>query len=117
MSERARNRVHTQDSANVWLLEIEPEPTVKINPMDAETRTIQNGDYVEVFNNRGRAVAKAVLSSGIRPGVLVYPKGWQASQFKAGSWTELLTDEFESIAVNMSFFDNAVEARKWNEEV
>jgi anaerobic selenocysteine-containing dehydrogenase len=117
MSERNRNFCHTQDTGNTWLNEIDPEPSLKINPEDAAPRDIHNGDYVEVYNDRGRAVAKAVLTPAIRPGSLMYPKGWNKHQFKAGRFSELLTDVFDPLAVNMSFFDNVVELRVWDGEV
>ena len=52
-SERARNRYHTQDAESPWMLEIEPEPIVRLNPRDAAPRGLAEGDYVDVFNTRG----------------------------------------------------------------
>lgn len=116
-SERARNRFHSQGFQSSWLLEIDPEPNVRISTADAAARGIKKGDYVEVYNDRGNAVAKAVVTAALRPGVLVYPKGWQMHQFKAGSWAELSSAAFDPVGVNDSFFDTAVEVRLWNEEV
>ncbi|MDE0308425.1 MAG: molybdopterin-dependent oxidoreductase [Acidiferrobacterales bacterium] len=48
---------------------------VEINPQDAETHAIADGDVVEVFNERGKAVLKIVVSDKTRPGVLYSPKG------------------------------------------
>ena len=112
-SERSRNRHHTNGFELPWLLEALPEPTLKINPVDAEARGIENGDYVEVFNDRGNAVARASINPGIRPGVLVYPKGWQRHQYKEGSFSDLSVHEFNPVAVNSSFMDAAVEMRVW----
>ncbi|MEG0758583.1 MAG: molybdopterin-dependent oxidoreductase, partial [Raoultibacter sp.] len=77
MSERPRYRVHSQWFNTPLLREIDPEPYVKINPVDAKARNIADGSYVECYNDRGTAVAKAIFSDAIRPGVLLYPKGWQ----------------------------------------
>lgn len=63
MSERPRYRVHSQWFNTPLLREIDPEPFVKINPVDAEARGITDGSYVECFNDRGTAVAKAVFRS------------------------------------------------------
>lgn len=115
-SVRARNRWHTQGFEKVWMLEIMAEPTLYVNPADAESRGIVSGDYVEVFNDRGHAVAKAIPDPGLRPGMLVYPKGWQAHQFKSGSFSDILSAEYDPVAVNSSFFDNVVEMRAWNKE-
>ena len=116
LSERPRFRVHSMWSDNAYLRELDPEPTVKMNPADAEERGIKNGDYVEVYNDRGHCVAKALLNDGIRPGCMVYPKSWQMYQHKAGCWSELLTSAYDPVGVNESYFDNLVEVRVWNEE-
>ena len=116
LSERPRFRVHSMWSDNAYLRELDPEPTIKMNPADAEVRGIADGDYVEVYNDRGHCVARAVLNDGIRPGCMVYPKSWQQHQHKAGCWSELLTSEYDPVGVNESYFDNLVEVRVWNEE-
>ncbi|MBQ1509266.1 MAG: molybdopterin-dependent oxidoreductase [Selenomonadaceae bacterium] len=116
LSERPRFRVHSMWSDNVYLRELDPEPTVKINPDDAAQRGISDGDYVEVYNDRGHCVAKAVYNEAIRPGCLVYPKSWQMNQHKAGCWSELLTSAYDPVGVNESYFDNLVEIRVWEEE-
>lgn len=114
MSERPRYRVHSQWFSTPLLRELDPEPFVKINPKDAEARGIADGDYVECFNDRGFAVAKAVFSEGIRPGTLQYPKGWQLSQHKAGGWSMLSSTEFDSFAVNNNFMDVLCDVRVWD---
>lgn len=117
MSERPRFRVHTQWWGVPWLRELEPEPILKINSSDAAARDIANGDYVEVFNDRGHAVAKAVVTEGIRPGAMTYPKGWQKSQHVAGSFSELTSSRHDPVGVNSSFFDVLADVRKWNGQV
>lgn len=117
LSERARFRVHSMWFDTPWLRELDPEPIVKINPADAEPRGITDGSHVEVFNDRGRAVAKAVLTQGIKPGCLTYPKGWQRHQHIAGSFSELNSNVVDPVGVNMSFFDATVDIRPWTEEV
>ena len=114
MSERPRYRVHSQWFSAPLLRELDPEPFVKINPKDAAARGIGDGDYVECYNDRGFAVAKAVLSEAIRPGTLVYPKGWQLDQHKDGGWSQLSSTEFDSFAVNNNFMDVLCEVRVWN---
>lgn len=114
MSERPRYRVHSQWFSVPLLRELDPEPIVKINPADARERGIENNDYVECFNDRGHAVAKAMYSEGVRPGTLVYPKGWQRYQHKAGGWSELSSTEFDVFTVNGNFMDVLCEVRKWD---
>lgn len=116
MSERARNRYHTQDFESLWLLETESEPIIRINPIDAEARGISENDYVEVFNSRSSCVVRARLSSALKPGTVIYPKGWQMSQFKKGCWGALHNGEFDPVGVNSSYYDSVCEIRKWDEE-
>lgn len=113
MSERPRYRVHSQWFNTPLLREIDTEPFVKINPVDAEARGITDGSYVECFNDRGTAVAKAVFSEAIRPGTLLYPKGWQLNQHKAGGWSLLSSTEFDVFAVNNNFMDVLCDVRVW----
>jgi anaerobic selenocysteine-containing dehydrogenase len=113
MSERARNRYHTQNFESQWLQEIEPEPIVRMNPDDAQARNIRESDYVYVENTRGHAVARARISSGIRPGMVIYPKGWQMHQFKSGCWGALHNSEFDPVGCNSSYFDSVCEVTLW----
>lgn len=115
MSKRPRFRVHSQWFDNPWLRELDPEPTVEINPRDAVKYGIESGDYVECINDLGHCVAKAVLSEGVRPGTLVYAKSWQINQHKAGCWSELAHRIHEPIACNTGFMDIRCEIRPWSE--
>jgi molybdopterin-containing oxidoreductase family molybdopterin binding subunit len=117
LSERPKFRVHSQWFATPWLRELDPEPVVKINPRDAAARNITNGEHVEVFNDRGHAVVKAVFSQALKPGVMKFPKGWQKKQYIAGDMAELSSSSFDPVGVNCSFMDELVEVRKWNGEV
>ena len=50
------------------------EPVV-INRDDANERGIEEGDLVELYNNRGTVIAGAVLSDKIMPGVVSLSEG------------------------------------------
>ena len=50
---------------------------IRINPADAATRGISNGEVVRVFNDRGAILAGAVLTDALRPGVV---------QISTGAW-------------------------------
>ncbi|MEG1884499.1 MAG: molybdopterin-dependent oxidoreductase, partial [Clostridia bacterium] len=116
-STRVHQRFHTQYFDCSWLLETDKEPTVRINPKDAVSRNIKDNAYVEVYNDRGHVVVRALYSEGVKPGCLVYPKGWQESQHKVGHWSELSSSVFDPVGLNNSFFDAAVDVRPWNKEV
>lgn len=109
---RQRWRLHSQWHGTPWLRELDAEPLVKIHPEDAGTRGIKTGDVVEVFNDRGHVVLKAVLSEEMRPGMVSVPKGWQRHQFIAGSYQELTQDHCNTSDFNQSFYDVLCEVRK-----
>lgn len=48
---------------------------VLIHPEDAKIRSIQNGDIVRVFNNRGQVLAGAVITDGIIKGTIAIHEG------------------------------------------
>jgi len=110
--EHSRWRVHSQWFGVPWLRELDPEPVVKLNPEDAETRGLKTGDYAEVFNDRGHAVFKVIVTEGVRKGMVNTPKGWQRHQFKAGGYQELTADHKHPVHLNCSFFDTLVEVKK-----
>lgn len=57
----------------------EGTPYVEIHPADAAERNIRDGDAVVVENGRGWCRLRAVVTDGIRQGVVASPKGrWQA---------------------------------------
>lgn len=110
--EHSRWRVHSQWFQVPWLRELDPEPVIKMSPQDAAARGLQTGDHAEVFNDRGHAIFKVIVSNGIRQGIVDTPKGWQRSQFRAGGYQELTADHIQPINLNCAFFDTLVEVRK-----
>jgi anaerobic selenocysteine-containing dehydrogenase len=110
--EHTKWRVHSTWFNQPWLREVDPEPTVKMNPSDAQARGIQDGDYVEVYNDRGHAVLKVVFNPGVKAGSVNIPHGWQRSQHLAGGYQELTSSSTNPISLNFSYNDLMVEVRK-----
>lgn len=50
-----------------------PYPYLEINKSDAKERNINNGDLVEIFNNRGNVIVEAKLTDDIKKGVVFLP--------------------------------------------
>ena len=48
---------------------------LRINPADAASRGIADGDVIHVYNDRGACLAGAVLTDDVRPGVIQLPTG------------------------------------------
>lgn len=74
-------RVHSTHNNNDWSMEAFPQ-LVFMNPADAGSRKIKNGDLVKVWNNRGALIAKCRVTSKIMPGVIDIPQG---AWYKPGS--------------------------------
>jgi molybdopterin guanine dinucleotide-containing S/N-oxide reductase-like protein len=85
ISNHGRWRVHAQCDDITWIREI---PTCKvkgydgymyeplwINPKDAEKRGINNGDIVQVYNERGIVLCGAIVWERIMPGVVYADHG------------------------------------------
>lgn len=52
------------------------ESFLEIHPDDAEERNINEGELVEIFNERGKARVKAKLTTDIKKGVCFLPMHW-----------------------------------------
>ncbi|MBR2790699.1 MAG: molybdopterin-dependent oxidoreductase, partial [Eggerthellaceae bacterium] len=110
-----RGRTHTQWITEPSLREIDPEPLCHMARNDAEARGLKTGDVVEVFNDRGHAVCRMVIDDKVCDGICYIPKGWQRFQFIAGGYQELTNDKNDLCAGGYSFYDAAVEVKKWEE--
>lgn len=111
-SQRNKLKTHTIFGHNPWLLELYPEPTIRVSPSDAQARGIAQGDYAKVYNDRGYAVLKVVISNGVRPGMVVVPKGWQKDQFKEGHYSDLVGNIVDDYRQNNNYFDTLCEIEK-----
>jgi anaerobic dimethyl sulfoxide reductase subunit A len=71
-----KNRVHSELYMVPWLREVE-EHRASINPLDAESRGIKDGDDIFVFNDRGKVAIKAWITERIMPGVVsIFEGAW-----------------------------------------
>ncbi|MFX1303580.1 MAG: molybdopterin-dependent oxidoreductase [Promethearchaeota archaeon] len=71
-----KRRTHSTLHNIPWLEEVEPH-AVWINPIDASKRNINNGDLIDIFNDRGRIRIPANVTERIIPGVVcVYQGAW-----------------------------------------
>jgi anaerobic selenocysteine-containing dehydrogenase len=88
------------------------EPFLEIHPADAAARGISHGDQVQVVNSRGWVNLKAVVTEGVRPGVVVSPKGrWaRLSGGRNVNWTT--PDALGDMAGQSTFHSNRVWVRR-----
>ncbi|NVM44169.1 MAG: molybdopterin-dependent oxidoreductase [Candidatus Lokiarchaeota archaeon] len=76
ISPHPRQRVHSELYKIEWLMEAIPH-RMWINPVDAESRDIRNGDMCLVFNDRGTVAIEAFVTKRIIPGVVcIYEGAW-----------------------------------------
>jgi anaerobic selenocysteine-containing dehydrogenase len=98
------NQHHHRESAG--------DPTVELSDDDAASRDLQDGQWVEVSNDRGSFLARLALTGAVRPGVAVatgiYWNKFSPGNANANSTTSsALTD----MGGGATFFDNLVEVR------
>jgi nitrate reductase / nitrite oxidoreductase, alpha subunit len=78
-------RVHSTHSNNSILLELQDnKPKVFLNEADARQRHINNGDLVQIYNDRGQTRAHAVIDPGCSQGTAIFEEGW---------WSRYLAEE------------------------
>ena len=84
-------RTHSTGSNNTWLNELQGDKAkVFLNIKDAKDRSIEEGDLVEIFNNRGKTYGYAVLDPGGYEGALIFEQGWWSRYLKGSSYNSLI---------------------------
>lgn len=125
LSTHTRFRTHSQYVNLPWLKEVNNggQAFLEINPADAESRGIRDGDPVRVFNDRGEMKVYARLTEAIKPGVTnCYQGGWDTINVKhhiAGhpnNLTHQIANPAQSVIPNFpsnaAFFDCLVQVEK-----
>jgi anaerobic dimethyl sulfoxide reductase subunit A len=81
MGHHAAQRVHSTHDNVDWLNEAFAH-CVFMNPRDAASRSIQEGDEVRVYNDRGSIILPCQLTPRILPGVVDVPQGawWEPDE-------------------------------------
>lgn len=79
LSAHPAHRLHSQLSYSALREQyaVAGREPVTLHPQDAQARGIRDGDLVRVWNGRGQVLAGAVVTEGIRPGVIcIHEGGW-----------------------------------------
>ncbi len=69
-----RRRAHSQGETIPWLRETQIQG-MQMNPADAMSRGIANGDMVKAFNDRGATMLPSIVTKRIKKGVVTIPEG------------------------------------------
>lgn len=84
--------------------------SVKINPADAASRAITDGDQVRVFNDLGDVHCQANVTPEVRIGVLSMPKGlWSKSTLNGQTANALAPDTLADLGGGACFNDTRVQ--------
>jgi len=110
------HRVHSTHDNNDWLEEAFPQ-RVFINPLDAQTRGIRDGDMVKVYNSRGATVLRCRVTNRIMPGVVDIPQGawWEPGESgidRHGSINVLTSERWTPLAFGSAQHTAMVEVEK-----
>lgn len=83
-----------------------------IHPRDARSRHIEDGGLVEVFNERGRNIRKAIVSEKTQPGLLVL-EGiyWESEASGMSSVNELTSQKTTDLGGGGTFHEARVNVR------
>lgn len=94
------------------------DPTIEMAEDDAKARGLADGDWTEVFNGRGRFLARVELKGSVRPGVAVSAGIYWGNLVPGGQNVNATTSQaLTDFGGGATFFDNLVEVRKWDEPV
>jgi anaerobic selenocysteine-containing dehydrogenase len=91
----------------------EGEPHLEMNPNDAHSRSIVNGDLVRIFNERGSMQAKVRVTDHARPGLVVALSIWWKKLASDGkNANELTSQRLTDMGRAPTFYDVLVEVEK-----
>jgi len=95
------------------LRSIEGEPLLEIHPDDAAARSIEDGERVRIFNDRGSYRCRASVSERARPGVVVgLGIWWRKLGMDGTNVNELTHQRLTDIGRAPSFYDCLVEVQR-----
>ncbi len=86
---------------------------VELHPEDAARRGLAGGDRVRVTNGSGEVICRLRVSSDLRPGVALLPKGlWSHNTENGATANALVPDTLTDLAGGACFNDARVEVEK-----
>lgn len=88
------------------------QPTVEIHPLDAAKRSIRDGQWVTIFNDRGSFRARAMVGETVKAGVVVSQGVWWNKYTPDGvNCNTTTSSRLTDFGAGATFFDNLVEVR------
>ena len=117
LTSHSRYRVHYLFWEHSWLRNHVYKHRVWINAADAQARGIRDNDMIQVYNDRGKVVMPAYVTSRIMPGIVLIHQGGKYIPDESGvdfgaSPSTLLGGDFESCTAP-AMATNLVQAEKY----
>ena len=82
-SGHSRWTVHASAMGNQVLAETHrAEPLIVLSTIDSRERNIEDGDLIEMHNDRGSAKIRCKVSGRVRPGQAIVYNGWEPHMFE-----------------------------------
>src|SRR5579884_773220 len=92
----------------------EKAPRIWINPQDAQARGIADGDWLRVWNRRGKAKLMAVVSENVKPGVAWSPSlWWRRDSPDHANVNALTSDRLTDMGAGSTFHTNLIQIARW----
>ncbi len=96
-----------------YIQEVLVEPTIVLSRADAASRGVKTGDFVEVFNDRGKVKLKAHVSAGaVKPGVAMAYKSYWDKLIGGNTINRLTLDENADMNGGATLSTNLVQVAK-----
>jgi anaerobic dimethyl sulfoxide reductase subunit A len=117
LAAHGRYRVHYLFWEHPWLRGQVYQHRVWISTTDAKARGIKDGDLIQVYNDRGKVVMPAYVTSRIMPGLVVIRHGGKYDPDESGvdfgaAPSTLLGGDFES-CITPAKAANVVQVEKY----
>jgi Anaerobic dehydrogenases, typically selenocysteine-containing len=104
------SRIHSQFGNLKIISETNPEPAVRISPVDANRRNISSGQKIKVYNQTGVLIGRAEISNRVPSGLVAFPNGIWLNE--GGGVNQLIAGEETDIGYGAAFHDNRVEIER-----
>ena len=89
------------------------DPTVELSSEDAARRGLVDGEWSEVYNDRGRFLARVAVTGAVRPGVAVATGlYWNKLTPGAANANATTSSALTDMGGGATFFDNLVDVRR-----
>jgi anaerobic selenocysteine-containing dehydrogenase len=110
LTPNAGNRIHSQFGNLKIIKSNSPVPALLVSPDDAETRYIETGSRVRVYNENGEIFSVAEVSNRIPIGTIVLPNGiWL---LEGGGGNFLIPGRETDMGYGAAFHDSRVQLEK-----